>query len=246
MHCNRHTLSPVAGANKKNLLFLTAVSAAVFTLQTASALPLNGGFESGDFTGWTVSIPTGISQTMGSQPAGSAGVYSEWGPYTGMAAALTARDGTYFAAIGSADYGYFMGLQTYNITARQTFSLHIGDVLTGSAAFYNGDYEAQDSARVRIFDASNNELSTPWLWVSGGNSYRTLSTWESWQWQAPANGDFTVEIGVSTFGDDRFASYGLFDNVHVSTVVPVPEPSAMVFIGMGLAGLAILQRRVRK
>lgn len=243
MHCNRQTQSPVAGANKNRFLLLAAVSAVALTLQTASAVPLNGGFESGDFTGWTVAIPTGESQTMGTLPAGTAAVHSSWGPFGRMADALTAPDGTYFAAIGSANNAYFMGLQTYNITARLDFTLHAGNVLSGSAAFYNGDFEAQDTARVRIFDASNNELATPWLAVSGGRSYRSASAWETWDWQAPIDGNYTVEVGVSTFGDNRFASYGFFDKVGVSTVVPVPEPSGLSLIGMGLAGLAAFNRR---
>ena len=246
MYSKQQTLSPVAGANKNKFLLAAAVSAAALSLQTASALPLNGGFETGDFTGWTVSIPTGVSQTMGTIPAGSAGVFSSWGPFTGMASALTAPDGNYFAAIGSADYGFFYSAQTYNISARQTFSLHAGDVLTGLAAFYNGDYEAQDMARVRIFDADNNQAATPWYWVSGGDTYRTVTPWDTWQWQAPANGNFTVDIGVTTQGDDRFASYGLFDSVGVSTVVPVPEPSEMVLIGMGVVCLAAFNRRPGK
>ena len=245
MHCDRQTKSPVAGANKMKFLFLAAASAAVLSLQTASAVPLNNGFETGDFTGWTVTIPTGVSQYIGPTPAGSAGVYSSWGPYTGMATALTAHDGNYFAAIGSDDYGFFTAPQSYDINARMTFSLHAGDVVSGWAAFYNGDYEAQDMAHVGIFDSGNNQLSTPWLWVSGGDTYRTLTPWQAWQWQAPTDGNFTIELGVTTFGDNTFASYGLFDSVGVSSVVPVPEPTELAMVAMGLCCLVAFNRRPR-
>ena len=67
---------------KKFLVFLCAILLVFGVAGTASATLINGGFESGDFTGWTTYVPSG----------GSANVvtgHSIWGPL----------EGTYFALL---------------------------------------------------------------------------------------------------------------------------------------------------
>src|SRR5580704_69467 len=93
--------------------------AAVLFIATQTARPdtlINGSFESGDFSGWTVSIPTGTSQYDANgypdptiKPAGSAGVFSSWGPNTGMSGPIGPQSGSEFAVIGSAPTANFEG-----------------------------------------------------------------------------------------------------------------------------------------
>ncbi len=235
----------VAGWSINKVRLSGAILMALTAVQAAQGLPSNGGFETGDFSNWTVTVPTGISEFNGIQPAGSAGVFSTWGPSVGMASPISAVDGGYFAGIGSADYAYFQSAQSYDITASQTLSLGSGDTISGWAMFYNGDYAAQDSAWVRIFDSNHQEVSTPWSQVSGGASYRTATPWSLWEWQAAAAGDYTIELGVTTMGDDVLSSYGFFDDINVGSVAAVPEPSVAMMVGMGLAGVIGFYRKTR-
>ncbi len=201
--------------------------------------PANRGFESGDFSNWTVTIPTGHSEFGGDQPAGTANVVASAGPYTGSAA-IYPHAGDYFSSIGSADFGFFQASRSYDITACQVVSLHAGDTVTGWARFYNGDFEPQDTASVKILDADNAVMSMPWCEVSGGLGYRSATDSTLWQWEVPDDGDYSIVLDMTTMGDDVAASYGFFDDIEV---VAVPELGSEVFLGMGLLGLILPVRK---
>src|ERR1043166_883187 len=168
---------------------------AVLFLNVAQADPsvANGSFESGNFTNWTVYNPTGEVSTDYAPPgtylpAGSlAVVYSNFNHLP--------IQGNYFARIGTGN-NYFdtpPGPPTfYNIYCCQPISLDAGDHLSGWAFFYNGDYAAQDSAWVRVFDGDGNEIANPWLEMSGQNNpdaaFQASTGWTHWDWQGPAPG----------------------------------------------------------
>jgi hypothetical protein len=235
--------------------------AAVLFVATQNARPdtlINGSFETGDFSGWTVAIPNGIVQygypgtPPGSlTPAGTADVVSSWGPATGMSSAISPAGGNDFAVIGSDANAYFAGNLSYDITASQTVTLSAGSTLSGSALFYNGDYEPQDMAFVSILgDGGNCLLATPWSATSGMSTYHTATPWTAWEWQAPRSGTYTLELGVATGGDDAFASYGMFDNISVTpagfNTTEVPEPSCLGLFGLGAAGFVGVRRWMKK
>ena len=206
----------------------------------------NGGFETGDLSLWTVTIPTGTSSGGGVEPAGTVEVVASFSRVGGEYVYVAPHGGDYFAAIGSANSAYFTNVgSVYDVTAGRTLTLLEGQTVSGWAVFYNGDFEAQDTASVRVFDSIGQLVSTPWSDTSGftspgGVPFLSASEWTSWQWQAPAAGDYTIEVGVTTRGDDRFASFGLFDDI---TVQPVPEPSVVALIGGGLGLLGAVRRR---
>ena len=221
------------------LAFLVLVA----LVPSAHAAIINGSFESGDFTGWDVAIPYGESEFYGTRPAGSA-VVSDTISY-----GHASTDGLFNAALGTGDE-YFVDNQTWLITVSQNVYLTAGDILSGDAFFYNGDYEPQDSGWVKIFDAAGDEMATPWQEYSGGldpgdpntADYLTASAWNHWQWLNGADGLYKLVLGVTTRGDNAFDSYAHFDNIGVRSV---PEPtvfSLMAFVVLAVAAVSCLKK----
>ncbi len=219
---------------------------------SALAAPVNGGFESADYSSWQATIPSDYSEfDVAPRLAGSATVVSSW-QRNDMLEPKIAAEGNYFLALGSHDAAYYTNTLTYDIFVSQTFSLQTGQSLAGLASFYNGDAAPQDSAWVRILDApGENLLATPWQEFSGAfpdhpdnlnvTAYRLASAWTAWEWTAPLAGDYTLAFGVTTQGDNRFGSFGFFDGTGVFTAVP--EPSVVSLAAISAAGLFLARRR---
>ena len=166
--------------------------------------------------------------------------------------ARTAIDGNFFAALRTLDRGSFPSRRAFNITLSQKLSLDEHDTVSGWASFFNGDAEPQDCAWVRIFDPTGHELANPWREYSGlptggdSNSAPCLSAtpWTHWQWEAPADGLYTVSLGVTASGNNNFPSYGFFDDICVQASSPVvQEPSALALWATG--ALLLVGRRLR-
>jgi hypothetical protein len=242
--------------NMKMTLGIGSLILALNIAATANATPVNGSFDTGDFSGWTVSIPTNFSSLGPLVAAGSAVVVSSWQGY-GMTSPILPANGNYLAAVGSAANAWYPSDQIYNISLSQSISLNLGDTLSGLSSFYNGDWLSQDSASVRIYDSQGNLISTPWYELSGEAPlgtptvpYDTASPWTSWSWQAPADGTYTLVLEVTTGGDDNYASYGLFDDIGVNAspndLTSVPEPSTTALFAIASLCLVALRRGFKK
>jgi hypothetical protein len=217
------------------LMFIPAANA-----RGASLTVENGDFETGDFTGWTLTNPIGIGEFTGPTPAGYIGVSDSFydsasGQY------VMPITGQFMAVIGTGNTS-FRSSQEWVIEASQTLRLDAGTVVSGRSFFYNGDYAAQDTAFVRLLDEGGRPIATPWLESSGtpgqpyqgreaSTPYRSVTPWVDWSWFAPTAGIFTLELGATTLGDNRFASFGGHDAIHV------PEPSSLLLSLVGLCGL---------
>lgn len=234
------------------LCLCSLVAVSVFT-GPARAQPANGGFEMGNFSGWTLELPRVASgYRPGKTPVGTAQVVSTSAQLVSRTPNCLAEDGNIFAALGTLDRGNFQGERTFNVTLSQKLSLAEHDTVSGWAAFFNGDSDPQDSAWVKILDAAGNVVANPWREYSGRlngcdlNSapYLGVTPWTQWQWQAPADGLYTVSLGVTTSGNNNFASYGFFDDICAQASSPaVPEPSALA---LGATGTLLLAgRRLR-
>lgn len=224
-------------------LSLCCVFALTLSFARAEAAAItNGSFETGDFTGWTVSNPLGLSSIGVFLPAGEASVG------TGVLG-LTPFEGSYVAAIGTGDSFFVDGQGTFDIVATQTFDLGAGSTLSGWSRFYNGDFEPQDTAWVRIYDSGGAILATLWTQSSGGLDpgdpntvpYHSSTNWTEWSWSALTGGTYTLALGATTFGDDRLSSIGLHDGIHV-TETSVPEPATLSLLAIGLVLVLVRPR----
>lgn len=197
--------------------FIIAAGLTVGLVNIAQAGLTNPGFETGDFTGWTLSFQgygDEISQAVSD-------MYSYPVPV-----------GNYLASLwAGADKGVYTVLS-------QTFSANAGEKLSISAAFIAHDESPYaDDAYVRIWDGS----TTTTLWRSDvievGDYGATM--WESVIWEAPITGTYTLSFGVANERDNAFSSQALFD------VNPVPVPNALLLLGSGLLGLIGIRRRLQ-
>ena len=222
-----------------SILLLTAV-------YPAQATVINGGFESGDFWGWEVSVPYEHDSFFGPLAAGSANVIA------GNRFGDSPTEGTYAAAFGTGDLP--QEIQTsglVHIYAQQTLTVEANQILSGDAFFYNGDYMSQDSGWVRIYDEFGNEIGNPWIEYSGSDpvahrnsvAYYATSDWTHWEWRADTDGPITLSIGVSSTGDNMFDSYAGFDNIQVASV-PEPTTFSLTLLSVLISGF-YMRRKIR-
>jgi len=215
--------------------------------------PLNGGFEAARTVGWSQEISRGFSAgEFRSKPAGSIAVTSEW-QAPGIPSLLQRPEsGKNFVAISTLADGNFIGDRTYQIFLSQTISLQPREIISGWASFFNGDYENQDQAWVRIWDSRGQLVAMPWQAHSGYNpdqdqyssALHSLSPWTQWSWQSESGGKYTLGLGMTTADDNNQASYSFFDGILKSPGgLPVPEPTTLGLVLTAASALGLGRRR---
>jgi hypothetical protein len=226
---------------------LVIVAAYLLAATSANAAPIpintliNGSFETGDLTGWTVTMP-GNTGMLGSPPVGQVFTTGEALLGNAYGEVVGPADGEHFLAI---EDSYFplndRTLYSQLITVEQTVALTGGATISGWAGFLNGDPFTFDQAFVNILSGSST-IATPWTahsggWSSGDLSSRPLVSWAPWSWVAPSDGIYTLQFAINV--SDDYASFGLFDGTTVAT----PEPSTLAMLTCAAFGLALRRSR---
>ena len=210
--------------NTMNRVKTLAVAVALaFGASAAQAGVINGGFETGDLTGWSTSLAAGSAAVVTSNTTS----------YVASA--------TYLPAVGS----YFLAMQTgaasFWQTSYQAVALAAGETLSGFAAFDWGDYMPYaDGVKVEILNSGGGVVATPFYMdgsLVGSSGYN--GPWTSWSWTAASAGTYTLAYAARNTldGGGPNQTYGYFD------ATTVPEPGTLAFLGFGLAGLGFLRRR---
>lgn len=200
----------------KKILLILALLAFVPATGSATELVINGGFETGDLTGWS---------STGEVTVGTAGFW-DVDPYSG----------TYMAVLspwGFLDSGIRQDVDTAGYTsATVSFAYKlgaldwmIGDPGTDSLQVYLGTHLIYERA---IDDAlGGGTTTTPWITVS----YAVPTEWlgESLQ--------FIFWNESVAPGDPLQNTVAFIDDVSVTATVP-DLSSTLLLLGMGLTGLA--------
>ena len=231
---------------------------------------INGGFETGDFTGWsttgiTVTSYTAVPPPSGnyqaalgtSRPTEAASSASAMaavlgvtvgdisGVITGQGPAKN-QDGTFYAASSSTTV--FSG----SAIAQTVNNINAGDTLSFDWHFLSFDWAESwwnDTAFFTITNLTTNTTEVIHLadTFSGlvaspttAFAYELAAGYQSFEYIFGAGGDYRIGFGVINVGDDTFQSGLLLDNISI-TAIPLPAPA---WIGLaGLAGVVVMHRR---
>jgi hypothetical protein len=237
--------------NRSSLTFSVLIPLGLSSLCVASpsyAAIINGGFETGDFTEWTIIGNT----TIETAEFGS-------GPTEGTYAALVTNSS---GSIAVPDLETFLGLElgslndlgngiTYNGSViKQTFTANAGDILTFDWNFLKK--EEPDPIFNDFAFVSVNSLSTlasplksslvPFSNVD--QQFDQQTKFQSSSFTIPNTGTYTLGLGVANVTDTTGDSGLLVDNVSLK---PIPEPSSVLgTLTLGALGAGLLLKRKHK
>jgi hypothetical protein len=180
----------------------------------------NAGFETGDFSGWTLSsLEDGQVVSSHASYDGS----TVWQP----------AEGDYFALLTAGDL---------TTTVSQQIQAQAGDSLSFRWFFDGHDYAIyNDSVSYSILDGTGSPV--------GGRTLASISTvgnyastpWTEETYTFGTSGAFTFNYEVSNGFDDTFSSQAGLDMFEAQA--PVPEPLTLAALGLGIAGLGRYVRR---
>lgn len=198
------------------------------------AAPINGSFETGNFTGWSlITAPGGFGTVANS--------YTSPNP---PPSSFSPTHGSWLAFIGG-------GQEDIYTTLGQVFTATAGEVLRFDLFFKAEDANPNnDDAFANLYDGSNNLIAS--LFTSSVRDVGDFGTtgWVSINYTFTSNGTFLLLFGVRNMGDSANPSVLGIDNVRLSSSPPptrdvIPEPSTAWLALVGFLGVVAGLRRSR-
>lgn len=214
----------------------------------ARAAVVNGGFETGTVSGWTV-VGSGHASdsTVGVFP--TEGSYQGYIETTGNFTALVPAVAASLGLTASTILGLGAGTPTNGTGISQVVTVNAGDTLTFDWNFLTD--ELNESATFNDFGFFSIAGDAFLLASRNSSTYDTTSPpagfdgqtgWASQSYTFATGGSYQIGFGVFNVGDSGHNSALLID--HVS--LPVPEPSTLLLAGLGSSSLLLWRRRHRK
>jgi hypothetical protein len=220
---------------------------ALASVASASNIFVNGGFETGDFTGWTASAEGGSS--------GSFSVVSGTStPISGFPT-VGPSSGTFYAITDQGGPGAYALTQSFTVdpgsTVTLSFDLFVNDqagtTIVGPLDYTGG---AVEFATVDLLTGTANPFSTAPADVlqnfySGSDAGANPNPYTSYSFDisslVAAGGTFQLRFGEAD--NQGFFNLGI-DNVSVD--VAAPEPSTFFLFGLALVALTAWRRKVSR
>lgn len=200
-----------------SLLCLAIVSASA----SADEFAVNGDFETGDTTGWSVFTGSGQSFAVTSSGVESGSFSGELNNTAAPSGAVIKQANLGVGVIGSGE------AVTIAFSAKGSFA-------NGGVAF------AEFFSELSGGGVSKAE-------ILGGGPLSLTSDWQDFSFDAITGGDVsggvTLQFNAATGADAGSTAQLFLDNVSVSTVSAVPEPGSLALIGLGSIGMLIRRRR---
>lgn len=188
------------------LLSIMAVMVASYAGMALGASQLtNGGFETGNLSGWSVDVASG----------GKASAVQSFSSYGGT---WTPKEGSYFALLTP-------GKASVDTMISQPFSASNGDKVSGWVFFQAEDYSPyNDKGQVLIRSGSGTVVAKPFEEsVNSVGSYGN-SGWRYWEHTFTGEGTFLIEARVHNLYDGSLASRIGLDDVKTSGMADTTDP----------------------
>ncbi len=212
---------------KKWALITTGALIAASVAVSAQAGLTNGGFEDGNFTGWTLITPSGATSTVVTNS---------------VVGGQTAFEGTKFAQLKTD------GANAVNSISQSFLIGASGGFVKGAVSWWDQEEAStqpaffNDTFKVEIFDTTCTPclVATPFFFQHADNTGSGIAFFDWQQWQVGLGaGSYSVQYSIQNVGDSIVDSYLFAD------AVMVPEPATLLLLGAGLAVLG-LSRRCRR
>ena len=130
----------------------------------------------------------------------------------------------------------FSGTVNQYSSIGQTFSLNAGDVFSGKAQFFGGDYMPYNDYSLVTMNGS--VLFSKKIADVGTNGTSALT---AFSYTALTNGNYSFFAGVANAMDSVGTSKLVISDLAVDT--KVPEPASLALFGLALAGFAAARRK---
>jgi hypothetical protein len=217
----------------------------VAAVQPASAQIVNGGFETGNFTGWTTTGNASIqTSAFGSGP--TEGTFQALLSTGGVTVPDSSLEAFLGLARGSLD-NLGNGNATSGSAIRQTFAGRAGDILTFDWNFLTDEgtpSSFNDFSFVSLRVLSELADTRFPIFMLSPTRFNEETGFRTFSFTLPMTGTYTLGLGAIDVADTIVDSGLLVDNVKLTTV---PEPaSTLGVLALGAFGAGSLLKRKRQ